>query len=187
MLDSFEASLGERIRYYRKRKGITQKQLAELCGITEPAIRNYELDNRIPGYETLNAIAWALDVNYYTLAEPDLSSLPGAMHVLFRMEYAHGLKPIELDGRAVIAINKPKRASDESFVQLMMNRWLEARKKFDSGEWTEKQYEDWLIRYPNVLPYGPVEEGDQDEDRVVIQPAKKKHPRKKPKKPVADQ
>ena len=26
MLDSFEATLGERIRYYRKRKGMTQKQ-----------------------------------------------------------------------------------------------------------------------------------------------------------------
>ena len=53
MLDSFEATLGERIRYYRKRKGMTQKQLADLCQITEPAIRNYELDNRIPGYDTL--------------------------------------------------------------------------------------------------------------------------------------
>ena len=186
MLDSFEATLGERIHYYRKRKGLTQKQLAELCQISEPAIRNYELDNRIPGYDTLNTIAWALDVNYHTLADPDLSSLVGAMHVLFRMEYAHGLKPRELDGRAVLAIDQPNRITGEDLVQKMMNKWLEARKKYDSGEWTEEQYEDWLIKYPSVLPYGPVEEGDLEEDRAIIQPEKKKHPRKKKKDPTTD-
>ena len=47
MFDSYESSVGERIRYYRKRAQLTQKQLAEACGITEPAIRNYELGNPI--------------------------------------------------------------------------------------------------------------------------------------------
>ena len=64
MFDSYESSVGERIRYYRKRAQMTQKQLAEACGITEPAIRNYELGNRIPGYDTLDDIAAALQINY---------------------------------------------------------------------------------------------------------------------------
>ena len=187
MLDSFEATLGERIRYYRMRKGMTQKQLAELCGITEPAIRNYELDNRIPNYDTLNTIANALNVNYFTLAEPDLSSLPGAMHVLFRMEYAHGLRPKEIDGKAVLMIDKPDQANGEDLLQQMLNKWLEARKRFDSGEWTEKQYEDWLIQYPSVLPHDPVEESNKVENQDVTRSTKRKHPRKKSKRTLTDQ
>ena len=187
MLDSFEATLGERIRYYRKRKGMTQKQLADLCQITEPDIRNYELDNRIPGYDTLNTIASALDVNYFTLAEPDLSSLPGAMHVLFRMEYAHGLKPIELDGKTVLTIDKQNQNTKDDLFQQMMNNWLDARKRFGSGEWTEKQYEDWLIQYPTVLPHDPVEESNKVDNRDVTRSTKKKHPRKKSKRSLTDQ
>ena len=91
MFDAFESTVGERIRYYRKRAGMTQKQLAEACGITEPAIRNYELDNRIPSYDTLDDIADALHVNYYTLADPNLGALAGVMHCFFRIEYVHGL------------------------------------------------------------------------------------------------
>ncbi len=186
MLDAYEASLGERIHYYRKRKDMTQKQLAELCQISEPAIRNYELDNRIPGYDTLNTIAWALDVSYHTLAEPDLATPGGAAHALFRLEYVYGISPMELDGKAVLSIHEPIHTVGAPIMQQILNLWLEARKKYESGEWTEEQYEDWLIHYPRVLPYGPVEEGDLDEDRVIVQPAKKKHSRKKKKKSTMD-
>lgn len=179
MLDSFEVTLGERIRYYRKRKGMTQKELAERCGITEPAIRNYELDNRIPGYEMLNTIAWALDVNYHTLAEPELSAISGAIHTLFRLEYAYGLHPTEIDGRAVLAIDKNALPTGEQLFQKMMNVWLDAKKKYESGEWTEDQYEDWMVRYPSVIEYGPAEEGDADQDKILASPSKKKHPRKR--------
>ena len=53
---------GERIRYIRKSKGLTQKALGELCGIAEPTIRRYELGKLNPKYETLQKIAKAMDV-----------------------------------------------------------------------------------------------------------------------------
>lgn len=40
---------GELIRKYRKMRGLTQSELAEKCGLTDSAIRNYELGNRTPG------------------------------------------------------------------------------------------------------------------------------------------
>ena len=33
---------GYRIKYYRLQNNLTQKELAEKCGLTESAIRNYE-------------------------------------------------------------------------------------------------------------------------------------------------
>ena len=60
MSDTFDNTIGERIRYYRKAAGMTQKQLAEFCEVSEPAIRNYELGNRVPDFEMLQTIAAAL-------------------------------------------------------------------------------------------------------------------------------
>ena len=61
-------TVGERIRKYRKEKGLTQKQLGEKCGILEPNIRKYELNKQKPKIETLEKIANALDVNILVLS-----------------------------------------------------------------------------------------------------------------------
>ena len=50
-------SRGERIRRYRKMKGLTQKSLAERIGLAESAVRNYELGLRDPSQETLAALS----------------------------------------------------------------------------------------------------------------------------------
>ena len=54
---------GERIRHIRNERGISQKQLSEMCGLSEPAIRNYELGNRKPSAQILDKIAAALPPN----------------------------------------------------------------------------------------------------------------------------
>ena len=36
-------SLGVRIRYFRKKKGFTQKELGEAIGVNDSTIRNYEV------------------------------------------------------------------------------------------------------------------------------------------------
>ena len=180
MFDAFESSVGERIRYYRKRAGMTQKQLAEACGITEPAIRNYELDNRIPSYDTLDDIADALHVNYYTLADPNLGALAGVMHCFFRTEYVHGLRPIELDGKAALILDPSYNHIDTSVLQPFLNRWLDARKKLDSGEWTLEQYEDWQVTFPTAVPAekSKAAESDADSSVEMIKSYKHKRPRK---------
>ncbi len=148
MFDSYESSIGERIRYYRKRSNMTQKALAEACGITEPAIRNYELGNRIPSFETLDDIANALHINYYALAEPNLAAYAGVMQCFFRLEYAHGLKPVEIDGQAALIIDPKQYGTGNPLLQTLLNSWLDARRKYESGEWTEEMYEDWECTQP---------------------------------------
>lgn len=55
-------NVGEQIKYYRKQKGYTQKQLGELCGMADSAIRRYEAGRANPKIETLAKIANALDL-----------------------------------------------------------------------------------------------------------------------------
>ena len=63
---------GEKIKYYRNLRGLTQKQLGEMCGLSEPAIRNYELGNRTPSPQQLEKIAAALNVTVTELILPEL-------------------------------------------------------------------------------------------------------------------
>ena len=50
-------TVGEKIRKFRIDQGYTQKELAIMSGLSESAIRNYELGNRFPSSEQLEKIA----------------------------------------------------------------------------------------------------------------------------------
>ncbi len=58
-------TVGENIKRFRKEKGLTQKQLGELCNpsISAGTIRKYELSILNPKIETLQKISIALDVS----------------------------------------------------------------------------------------------------------------------------
>ena len=148
MFDSFARTTGERIRYYRKHIHMTQKELAEYCKVSEPAIRNYELGNRIPDYEMLQTIAEALQVSYYALADPDIASLIGGIHVLFRMEYAYGLKPVSINGKTGLMLESAEQDTEEDIFQKILDVWLKARMKLESGEWDKETYFEWESKYP---------------------------------------
>lgn len=66
-----DMTVGERIRQIRKEKALTQKKLAEISGVSENAIKQYENNKRTPRLEQLNKIADALGVCVYTLVEDD--------------------------------------------------------------------------------------------------------------------
>ena len=54
--------MGKRIRDLRQRRGLTQRELAELSGLSESALRSYELGDRFPKERHLDRIARALRV-----------------------------------------------------------------------------------------------------------------------------
>lgn len=65
---------GELIRNIRIKKGMTQRQLGQACGIDEANIRKYESGRQNPKYETIQKIAAALGVNTLELF-PEYSKL----------------------------------------------------------------------------------------------------------------
>lgn len=60
-------SLGERIKRFRKSRGMTQEVLGNLVGLSGVAIMRYEKDQREPNQEIVTKIANALDVSELTL------------------------------------------------------------------------------------------------------------------------
>lgn len=58
-----EYSIGEKIRYLRKKRGLTQAELGRLCGMPDSQIRKYESGQISPKPETLKRVAGALQVS----------------------------------------------------------------------------------------------------------------------------
>ena len=56
------STLGERIKFNRKRNGLNQEQLANAIGVSMMSIRRYENDERLVTIETLEKIAKILKI-----------------------------------------------------------------------------------------------------------------------------
>lgn len=60
-------TIGERIRYFRKRLGITQEDLARRADLHPVSIRKYETNKMVPQYDQIEKLATALEVNVSAL------------------------------------------------------------------------------------------------------------------------
>ncbi len=66
-----EMKIGARLAELRRKKGLTQEQLAEKLGISAPAVSKWETDNSYPDITLLCPLARALDTNVNTLLQFD--------------------------------------------------------------------------------------------------------------------
>ena len=61
-------TIGEKIKYFRSRIGITQAKLAELSGIHPVSIRKYETNKMVPQAAQIDRLAEALGISSFALA-----------------------------------------------------------------------------------------------------------------------
>ncbi len=66
-------NIGQKIKNIRKERGLSQEQLAKLCGLNRNSIYNYENGRRSPKSEDLIKIANALDISLNELTKENLS------------------------------------------------------------------------------------------------------------------
>ncbi len=143
-------TIGKKIKKYREERKLTQKQLALRAGMSEPAIRNYELGNRTPSEKQIEKIALSLDVSPFAIANPDLESYIGVMHALFYLEENYGVIPGEINGEICL------RFKDRfSGISTNVEKWLKEYKTVqnaseDDIEKAETYYEEWKSSYPRL-------------------------------------
>lgn len=135
-------SIGERIRKSRNACGITQAQLADEIGCSEPAIRLYELGKRTPKPEILEKIAKSLNVRPQSLSEVSINSARDALELLFRMEDECGLVPGE-DG----SLSIDRKAKNAPKLDKAIRQWAKARKDLNYGKISVEEYESWRAKY----------------------------------------
>lgn len=62
-------TIGEKIRFYRKKKSLSQKKLGELARISETSIKKYESGDRNPKLEQIYKLATVLGVKVEDLVD----------------------------------------------------------------------------------------------------------------------
>lgn len=143
-------AIGQRIRFFRNRKGMTQKHLGEILGFvgktSDVRMAQYESEARIPKQDLVKNMAHFLDVSTHALTVPDIDTYIGLMHTFFALEDMRGLKIGEVDGEVVLHLDK----SDYSTMDKMLRAWLAEAKKLESGEITKEEYDEWRYKYPEL-------------------------------------
>ena len=71
-------NVGERIRYFREKKGVTVNKLANMSGVSQSYLRDVELGNKQPTVEYLGYICDALGVSLAAFFD-DTDSLKNAV------------------------------------------------------------------------------------------------------------
>lgn len=146
-------AIGQRIRFFRNRKGMTQKQLGEELGFlgktSDVRLAQYESEARVPKLDLVKKMAQVLDVNTRAINVPDIDSYLGLMHTLFALEDMYGIKIGEIDGEMCLRIDKSVTAPG-STLDNMLSSWNKQSKKLEAGEITKENYDEWRYNYPNL-------------------------------------
>ena len=149
---------GERIRFFRTLRGMTQKYLGMLLGFppssADVRMAQYESEDRTPKADLTAQMAEALDVSPRAIAVPDIDSLDADGLICLRAEIFEG----------------GTQAAD---FEQRLRAWQEQSARYRAGEITKEEYDRWRYRYP---------EFDDTRIRAVI-PPEAPAPRKRGRKP----
>ena len=140
--------VGKKIKRFRTAFGLSQKELAQKSGLSEPAIRNYELGNRTPSEKQLEKIAGALGVSIYAISNPNLENYDAVLHALFYLEDEYSFIPKEIDGQVYLAVENKNAATRT--VSKMLSSWNSEFDKLKSGEINKEEYDMWRYSYPLI-------------------------------------
>ena len=140
--------VGKKIKRFRTAFGLSQKELAQRAGMSEPAIRNYELGNRTPSDKQLEKIAGALGVSIYAISNPNLENYDAVLHALFYLEDEYSFIPKEIDGQVYLAVENKNAATRT--VSKMLSSWNSEFEKLKSGEINKEEYDMWRYNYPLI-------------------------------------
>ena len=149
-------AIGQRIKFFRNRKGMTQKQLGEMLGFlgrtSDVRMAQYESEARVPKHDLVKEMAHVFDVSTHTLTVPDIDTYIGLMHTLFALEDMYGLKIGEIDGEICLYLDHSVSAPGSS-VDTMLRAWKQQADKLENGEISREQYDEWRYKYPELDTY----------------------------------
>lgn len=142
---------GERIRFFRNLRGMTQKYLGTVVGFPEKTadirMAQYESGSRTPKADLTNSLAEVLGVSPLALSVPDIDSYLGLMHTLFTLEDRYGLTITKGENGVYMHID-PRKGKDAAEVSEMLSAWAEQAEKYHNGDISREDYDKWRYNYP---------------------------------------
>ena len=144
-------AIGERIRFIRNLRGMTQKYLGIQVGFPEKTadirMAQYESGSRTPKADLVSELAKVFDVSPQALTVPDIESYNGIMHTLFTLEDLYGIRIDKIDSELCIRLDKGMGANYITMFE-MFSAWQEQAEKLKNGKITKEEYDQWRYTYP---------------------------------------
>lgn len=144
-------AIGERIRFFRNLRGMTQKYLGQMVDFPEKTadirMAQYESGSRSPKAELTENLAGVLGVSPLALSVPDIDSYLGLMHTLFTLEDYYGLT-VETGENGVSLRVDPRKGKDAAELFEMFTAWAEQAEKYHNGEINREDYDKWRYNSP---------------------------------------
>lgn len=144
-------AIGERIRFLRNLRGMTQKWLGQAVGFPQKTadvrIAQYESGSRTPKEDLVKALADVLEVSPLALNIPDIDSNLGFIHTMFAIEDIHGVRAEKQGDEVHLVFDGSKCKMDESVFK-MLSAWADQAEKLKNGEISKDQYDRWRYCFP---------------------------------------
>ena len=144
-------AIGERIRFFRNLRGMTQKYLGQMVGFPEKTadirMAQYESGSRTPKADLTNKLAEVFGISPQALSVPDIDSYIGLMHTLFTLEDRYGLT-IEKTENGVLMYADPRKGTDAAELSKMLTAWAKQSEKYHNGDINRDEYDKWRYNYP---------------------------------------
>jgi len=145
-------AIGERIRFIRNLRGMTQKYLGMKIGFTEKTadvrMAQYEAGARTPKENMIADLANILEVCPQALTIPDIDNYIGLAHTLFALEDLYGFKINRIDGELCLTLDRENKSHHSMFD--IFNIWQQEFQKLKNGEITREEYDTWRYNYPRI-------------------------------------
>ena len=145
-------AFGKRIKFFRNRKGMKQKELGELLGFlgktSDVRVAQYETEARTPKADLVKEMAQIFGVSPRAINVPNIDSYLGLMHTLFALEDMYGIKIGEIDGELCLRLDREHREYQHLFEPF--HTWQQMAAKLESGEISQEEYDNWRYTYPEL-------------------------------------
>ena len=146
-------AIGKRIKFFRNRKGMTQKQMGEMLGFlgrtSDVRMAQYESEARVPKHDLVKEMANIFSISTHALTVPNIDTNIGLMHTLFALEDMYGLKIGEIDGEICLRLDKSDYSTYSSMFK-MLHAWQSEAARLEKGEITKEEYDEWRYKYPEL-------------------------------------
>ena len=156
-MDVFDYSaIGQRVKTLRKRKGLNQKELANILGKSLRTVQKYETGEIEISISVINQLADALDTtpSYllgYAVDLAPIRSLADVMGFLFKLEEVSGIEfsidvkrpPRSKEWKCSITFNGKADTDFNTDMCLFLEDWENQREEVRSYQTTRKAYKTW--------------------------------------------
>lgn len=142
-------AIGERIRFIRNLRGMTQKQLGQAAGFPSKTadirVAQYESGVRTPKDNLVNVLANVLEVSPLALKSLNVNSDLEFIHALFALEDIRCAKVEKRENEVHIIFGGNRTMNESAFV--MLSAWADQAEKLRNGEISKEQYDQWRYTY----------------------------------------